>query len=138
MSTAGLSKAKFGRYGNFHESKEAWGHEIDIRERDPDSFERVEGRYVERFLEGIPLVLRYVDVAYARKPPGQFIPRWAIWRPSASASGCALPSRGASSNRGLLLLPTSTCMSLQKRSRRACSPSLRRSANWCLKARPSS
>ncbi len=63
-----------GRYGNFHESKDAWGHEIDVHERDPDGFERVEGRYVERFLEGIPLVLRYVDVAYARKPPKAIFP----------------------------------------------------------------
>jgi len=62
-------EAKSGRYGNFHESKEAWGHEIDIHESDPDGFERIEGRYVERFLEGVPLVLRYVDVAYARKAP---------------------------------------------------------------------
>jgi hypothetical protein len=61
--------AKAGRYGNFHESKDTWGHEIDIRDSDPDGFERVEGRYVERFLEGIPLLLRYVDVAYAPKPP---------------------------------------------------------------------
>ena len=60
--------ARSGRYGNFHESKEAWGHEIDIHERDQDGFERVEGRYVERFLEGIPLLLRYVDAAYAAKP----------------------------------------------------------------------
>jgi hypothetical protein len=59
--------ASRGRYGNFHESKEAWGHEIDIHARDPDAFERVEGRYVERFLKGAPLVLRYVDVAFARK-----------------------------------------------------------------------
>src|SRR5262249_52856544 len=56
------------RYGNFHESKETWGHEIDVHETDPDAFERVEGRYVERFLEGIPQLLRYVEVAYARKP----------------------------------------------------------------------
>ncbi len=61
-------EAQYGRYGNFHESKDAWGYEIDIHESDPDGFERVEGRYVERFLEGIPLVLRYVDVAYAKKP----------------------------------------------------------------------
>jgi hypothetical protein len=66
--------ARYGRYGNFHESKDAWGHEIDIHVSDPDGFERVEGRYVERFLEGIPLVLRYVDVAYARKPPGPIYP----------------------------------------------------------------
>ena len=35
--------ARSGRYGNFHESKEAWGHEIDIHESDPDTFERVDG-----------------------------------------------------------------------------------------------
>lgn len=29
-----------------------------------DSFERVEGRYIERFLEGVPLELKYVDLAY--------------------------------------------------------------------------
>jgi hypothetical protein len=66
--------AGYGRYGNFHESKDAWGYEINIHESDPDGFERVEGRYVERFLEGIPLVLRYVDVAYARKPPRAIYP----------------------------------------------------------------
>src|SRR5262249_30816321 len=62
------------RYGNFHESKDAWGYEIDVHESDPDGFERVEGRYVERFLEGIPLVLGYVEVAYARKPPRAIYP----------------------------------------------------------------
>jgi hypothetical protein len=63
-----------GRYGNFHESEDSWGYEIDIKESDPDGFERVEGRYVERFLEGIPLLLRYVDVAYARKPSRAIYP----------------------------------------------------------------
>lgn len=67
-------EAGSGRYGNFHESKNSYGHEIDIHDSDPDGFERVEGRYVERFLEGIPLLLRYVDVAYARKPPGPIYP----------------------------------------------------------------
>ncbi len=66
--------ARYGRYGNFHESKDAWGHEIDIHERDPDAFERVEGRYVERFLEGVPLLLRYADVAYVRKPARAIYP----------------------------------------------------------------
>lgn len=55
-----------GRYGNFHESKDHWGHEIPIPEDAADAFERVEGRYVERFLEGIPLVMGYVEVAYRR------------------------------------------------------------------------
>jgi len=56
------------RYGNFHESKNYWGHEIDIPDTAPDAFVRVEGRYVERFLEGAPLTLGYVDVAYASQP----------------------------------------------------------------------
>jgi hypothetical protein len=62
------NEASSGRYGNFHESKNSWGYEIDIHDSDPDGFERVEGRYIERFLEGLPLLLRYVDVAYADKP----------------------------------------------------------------------
>ncbi|MFZ2070239.1 MAG: hypothetical protein WAV32_01275 [Halobacteriota archaeon] len=53
-----------GRYGNFRESKERWGRGEVVQEDDPDAFERVEGRYVERFLENIPLTMRYVDVAY--------------------------------------------------------------------------
>ena len=60
---------KKGRYGNFYESKDEWGHEIEIKETDSDSFERVEGRYVERFLESIPHLLGYVDVAYAKRRP---------------------------------------------------------------------
>lgn len=60
---------KEGRYGNFHESKDRWGYEIDINETDPDAFERVDGRYVERFLEGVPNLLGYVDVAYAKRCP---------------------------------------------------------------------
>lgn len=59
-------KAK-GRYGNFYESKSQWGYEIEVKESDPDAFERVEGRYIERFLEAIPLLAGYVDVAYAAK-----------------------------------------------------------------------
>jgi hypothetical protein len=63
-----------GRYGNFHESANNWGHEIDIAENEKDAFERVEGRYVERFLEGIPLLLRYVDVAYGQRPDRKLYP----------------------------------------------------------------
>ncbi|MDM8552876.1 hypothetical protein QUF72_22545 [Desulfobacterales bacterium HSG2] len=53
-----------GRYGNFHEIRGM--HEIDISPKDPDAFERVEGRYAERFLEGIPLAMGYADVAYGK------------------------------------------------------------------------
>jgi hypothetical protein len=53
------------RYGNFTERKGNEWKYSPINEKDPDAFERVEGRYVERFLEGIPLVMGYVDTAYA-------------------------------------------------------------------------
>ncbi len=62
------------RYGNFYESKKSrWDREIEIPDDAPDGFERVEGRYVERFLEGIPLLLQYVDVAYS-KPKKKLYP----------------------------------------------------------------
>src|SRR5262249_16385889 len=67
-------EAQHGRYGNFHESKDSWGYEIDIQEGDADAFEVVEGREVGRFPEGIPLLLRYVDVAYALKRPKAIYP----------------------------------------------------------------
>lgn len=57
-------EAKEGRYGNFHEGKKNQYEETKISVHNQDAFERVEGRYVERFLENIPLVLNYVDIAY--------------------------------------------------------------------------
>ena len=102
--------ARSGRYGNFHESKDARGHEIDIHESDPDGFERVEGRYVERFLEGIPLVLRYVDVAYARKPPRAIYPSLGCLQAFRVSDRLRRALAGASSNRGSPCLPTSTSM----------------------------
>ncbi len=63
------------RYGNFHEGKERWSHEEKpIPDNAPDGFERVEGRYVERFLEGIPLTMRFVDVAYNPAPYKGLLP----------------------------------------------------------------
>lgn len=63
------------RYGNFMEGKEnTWHADIDIWQTDPDAFERVEGRYVERFLEDAPLILGYVDVAYAHRAPQTVYP----------------------------------------------------------------
>jgi len=57
------------RYSNFYEGKDEWNrNEKPIPDDDPDGFERVEGRYVERFLENIPLTLRFVDVAYSSTP----------------------------------------------------------------------
>jgi hypothetical protein len=68
-----ISKNKWdtitSRYSNFHEGTERWQHnEKPIPDDAPDAFERVEGRYVERFLEYIPLVMRFVEVAYDPNP----------------------------------------------------------------------
>jgi len=63
------------RYGNFYESKEQWMHnDKPIPDDDPDGFERVEGRYVERFIENIPLTMRFVDVAYNPAPYKGILP----------------------------------------------------------------
>jgi hypothetical protein len=63
-----------GRYGNFKEGTDRWNPQIDISEGEPDAFERVEGRYVERFLESAPLVLGYVGVAYDNRPHRELYP----------------------------------------------------------------
>ena len=52
------------RYCNFYERGELWGRGKTVTDKAPDAFERVEGRFVERFLENIPLSMRYLDVAY--------------------------------------------------------------------------
>ena len=62
-----LRGEKVERYGNFAEKKSQWGSRDKIPDDAPDGFERVEGRYIERFLEGIPLILGYVDVAYNKQ-----------------------------------------------------------------------
>lgn len=67
--------SKEGRYSNFHEHRgDPWGNRTTVAETDSDAFERVEGRYVERFLEAIPLSLGYVDLAYGEKPHGELYP----------------------------------------------------------------
>jgi hypothetical protein len=66
--------AEKGRYGNFHERTEKSGNGTNISEHDADAFERVEGRYVERFLEGLPLNLGYIEVAYSTKEYKGFLP----------------------------------------------------------------
>ena len=58
-----------GRYDNFYEAKDQQSYGDDVVNANaPDAFERVEGRYVERFLENIPLIMRFVDVAYDPAP----------------------------------------------------------------------
>ncbi len=63
-------KQRMKRYGNFREYKKGKAHyhdEAPIPDNASDGFERVEGRFIERFLEGIPLTLGYVDVAYKKE-----------------------------------------------------------------------
>jgi len=67
-------EAEKGRYGNFREGKSTWSGEIQILENDADAFERVEGRYVERFLEGLPLILGYIEVAYSKTEHKGYLP----------------------------------------------------------------
>ncbi|MEI6045144.1 MAG: hypothetical protein WCS37_12405 [Chloroflexota bacterium] len=57
-----------GRYSNFYEDR--YGSK-PVPDDAPDGFERVEGRYVERFLEGIPLTLGYIEVAYNQRKTEQ-------------------------------------------------------------------
>jgi len=57
-------KEETDRYCNFYETnKNKWQEKVITKDM-PNAFERVEGRYIERFLEAIPLTLGYVDVAY--------------------------------------------------------------------------
>ncbi len=57
-----------GRYTNFVERKRGdWACDTSIADRDPEGFAKVEGRFVERFLEGIPLVLGYTEVGYVKR-----------------------------------------------------------------------
>ena len=65
--------AKKGRYRNFYETKYG-GHEPTVKPGDPDAFERVEGRYIERFLEYIPLCMGYVELAYEKKQQEDIFP----------------------------------------------------------------
>ncbi len=51
------------RYKGIRETYD-YSNKDEIPEDAHNAFERVEGRYIERFLENIPLILRFVDVAY--------------------------------------------------------------------------
>ncbi len=62
-----------GRYCNFFETKYG-SHAPTVKPTDPDAFERVEGRYIERFLEYIPLCMGYVDLVYGKKQDADIFP----------------------------------------------------------------
>lgn len=53
-----------GRYCNFIETQST--NRIFVDPTDPDAFDRVEGRYIERFLEYIPLCMGFVELAYGK------------------------------------------------------------------------
>jgi len=59
---------KKDRYHNFTERKpgDEWGEFRKVGHQ-KNGFERVEGRFVERFLEGLPLNMGYVEVAYSKE-----------------------------------------------------------------------
>lgn len=67
-SKKGRIQSRITRYNLYHEGK-GLIRDNTIPDDAPDAFERVQGRFVERFLEGIPLLLGYVDVAYRPAPP---------------------------------------------------------------------
>ncbi|TVS12883.1 MAG: hypothetical protein EA424_22135 [Planctomycetaceae bacterium] len=68
------SGAKWGRYENFHEGTSLYDRGTPIPEKDSDAFQRVEGRYIERFLEDVPWTLKYVDVAFGKRSKQQVYP----------------------------------------------------------------
>jgi hypothetical protein len=71
----GYKETKRTRYVNFRESRDYWGRDAErIPDDAPDGFERVEGRYVARFLENWPLTLGYVEVAYGEEPKEELYP----------------------------------------------------------------
>lgn len=57
-------KNPIGRYDNFRETGLQGSNSATVPPDAVDAFERVEGRYIERFLEYIPLIMRFVDLAY--------------------------------------------------------------------------
>jgi len=66
---------EYSTYGSFTEFKHQTNRKaIAINETDKDAFERVEGRFIERFLEGIPLIMNYVELAYEMKESAEIKP----------------------------------------------------------------
>jgi len=59
-------KAYNNFYHSFYETKDksGWGRDIEVHENDKDAYERVEGRYINYFLETIPFMMNLVELAY--------------------------------------------------------------------------
>ena len=73
--------ARPGRYSGLTESRISgtWGS-VEIEAEAPDAFERVEGRFIERFFEHLPLLMRYVEVAYSNDTYRETFPTRGILR----------------------------------------------------------
>ena len=65
------------RYADFYESSISGDYQKRaIDEKDLDAFQRVEGRFVERFLESLPYTLGWVELAYTKKCPDDVLPSY--------------------------------------------------------------
>lgn len=94
------------RYHNFAEGNpKKWGSGVQISETSPNAFDRVEGRFVERFLEGIPLTLGYVDVAYVKNPVGNVSPSLHVLKAFRLTERFLLAMKGAIPEPKVTVLP---------------------------------
>jgi len=64
----------YGRFSEYKRNKSSYREYVKIKKKDKDAFERAEGRYIERFLESIPLIMNYIDIAYEPKKDLDVIP----------------------------------------------------------------
>ncbi len=84
-----VSEEVEGRYSNFRERvKDQWGREgTQLTESTPNVFDRVEGRYLQYFLQEIPFLSGFVDLAMAPES------RETIWPPRESVRAFRTTSR---------------------------------------------
>lgn len=64
-------KVLYARYYNFIEGDDRYSRKMEdlhIRDDDPKGFEKVEGRFIERFLEGYLYTLGYVSIGIDKNP----------------------------------------------------------------------
>ena len=62
-------KVKYPRYSNFYEGdRYSSSNRKPIPDNDPLGFEKVEGRFIERFLESFLFEMGYIEVAYKKEP----------------------------------------------------------------------
>ena len=64
-------KVEYPRYYNFIEGERYYGGRMEdrhIKDDDPKGFEKVEGRFIERFLESYLYILGYVSIGMSKNP----------------------------------------------------------------------